>query len=178
MSRKSSSRSFSVLGIHLPVLWQFQWVGWGRALMERQKDSYEFSSVTQLCPTLCDPMNCSTPGFPVHQQLLEPAQTHVHWVGGCFPYHIFNGESTLAHLTELCGNQIHHSVDERIFKGTEVIWLWVLLSLCSLAVIIQVLQSPFLHLQYEGFDPDHLKGPFPPSRRYNSIIKSSLWMVP
>ena len=35
----------------------------------------QFSSVTQLCPTLCDPMNCSTPGFPVHHQLLELAQT-------------------------------------------------------------------------------------------------------
>ena len=38
-------------------------------------------SVTQLCPTLCDPMDCSKPGFPVHYQLLEPAQTHVHRVG-------------------------------------------------------------------------------------------------
>ena len=38
------------------------------------------SSVAQSCPTLCDPMNCSTPGFPVHHQLLEFAQTHVHWV--------------------------------------------------------------------------------------------------
>ena len=37
-------------------------------------------SVTQLCPTLCDPMECSTPGFPVHQQLLEFTQVHVHWV--------------------------------------------------------------------------------------------------
>ena len=45
-------------------------------------DSYsQFSSVAQLCPTLCDPMDCSTPGFPVHQQLLELAQTHVHRVG-------------------------------------------------------------------------------------------------
>ena len=40
-----------------------------------------FSSVTQSCPTLCDPMNCSTPGLPVHHQLPEPTQTHVHWVG-------------------------------------------------------------------------------------------------
>ena len=40
----------------------------------------QFSSVTQSCLTLCDPMNCSTPGFFVHQ-LLELAQTHVHWVG-------------------------------------------------------------------------------------------------
>ena len=39
------------------------------------------SSVAQLCPTLCDPMDCSTPGFPVHHQLPELAQTHVHRVG-------------------------------------------------------------------------------------------------
>ena len=40
----------------------------------------QFSSVAQSCPTLCDPMNCSTPGLPVHHQLLEFTQTHVHWV--------------------------------------------------------------------------------------------------
>ena len=39
-----------------------------------------FSSITQSCPTLCDPMYCSTPGFPVHHQLPELAQTPVHWV--------------------------------------------------------------------------------------------------
>ena len=36
------------------------------------------SSVAQSCPTLCDPMNCSTPGFPVHHKLPEFTQTHVH----------------------------------------------------------------------------------------------------
>ena len=41
----------------------------------------QFSSVAQSCPTLCDPMDCSTPGFPVHHQLPELAQTHVHHVG-------------------------------------------------------------------------------------------------
>ena len=41
---------------------------------------FQFSSVAQSCPTLCDPMDCSMPGFPVHHQLPEPAQTHVHWV--------------------------------------------------------------------------------------------------
>ena len=40
----------------------------------------QFSSVTQSCPTLCNPMDCSTPGFPVHHQLLELTQTHVHSV--------------------------------------------------------------------------------------------------
>ena len=43
--------------------------------------SVQFSSVAQSCPTLCDPMNCSTPGLPVHHQLPEPIQTHVRWVG-------------------------------------------------------------------------------------------------
>ena len=43
--------------------------------------SVQFSSVTQLCPTLCDPMNCSMPGLPVHHQLLEFTQTLVHRVG-------------------------------------------------------------------------------------------------
>ena len=38
------------------------------------------SSVTQLCPTLCDPMYCSMPGFSVHHQLLERTQTHARWV--------------------------------------------------------------------------------------------------
>ena len=41
----------------------------------------QFSSVAQLCPTLCDPMNCTTPGLPVHHQLLESTQTHVHRAG-------------------------------------------------------------------------------------------------
>ena len=42
--------------------------------------SVQFSSVAQLCLTLCNPMNCSTPGLPVHQQLPEFTQTHVHRV--------------------------------------------------------------------------------------------------
>ena len=41
----------------------------------------QFSSVAQSCPTLCDPMNCNTPGLPVHHQLPEFTQTHVHRVG-------------------------------------------------------------------------------------------------
>ena len=41
----------------------------------------QFSSVTQSCLTLCDPMDCNTSGLPVHHQLPEFTQTHVHWVG-------------------------------------------------------------------------------------------------
>ena len=51
--------------------------------------SVQFSSVTQSCPTLCDPMNSSTPGLPVHHQLPEFTQTHVHQVGDAIqPSHL------------------------------------------------------------------------------------------
>ena len=46
------------------------------------------SSVAELCLTICDPMDWSTPSFPVHQQLPELAQTHIHWVGDAIqPFH-------------------------------------------------------------------------------------------
>ena len=41
----------------------------------------QYSSIAQSCPTLCDPMDCSMPGFPVLHYLPEFAQSHVHWVG-------------------------------------------------------------------------------------------------
>ena len=44
------------------------------------KPGFMFSSVTQSYLTLCDPMDCTTPGLPVHHQLPEFTQTHVHWV--------------------------------------------------------------------------------------------------
>jgi len=49
----------------------------GEKLLTIQK-SIQFSSVAQSCPTLCDPIDCSTPGLPVHRQLLEFTQIHVH----------------------------------------------------------------------------------------------------
>ena len=48
--------------------------------LEGKEGSVQFSSVTQSCPTLCDPMNRSSPGLPVHHQLPEFTQTHVHRV--------------------------------------------------------------------------------------------------
>ena len=53
---------------------QLNWTDWWAMFIP-------FSSVAQLCPTHCDPMNRSTPGLPVHYQLPELTQTHVHWVG-------------------------------------------------------------------------------------------------
>ena len=55
----------------------------------------QFSSAPQSCPTLCNPMKCSTPGFPVHHQLLELTQTHIHQVGDVIVYFL-NSLLTLA----------------------------------------------------------------------------------
>ena len=52
----------------------------GKTLLCVKIRSVQFSSVAQSCPTLCDPMNRSTPGLPVHHQLPEFTQTHVHRV--------------------------------------------------------------------------------------------------
>ena len=54
-----------------------------------RRQSAQFSSVAQSCLTLCDPMNCSTPGLPVHRQLLEFTQTRVWWVGDAVSHLIF-----------------------------------------------------------------------------------------
>ena len=53
----------------------------GLASSVRTLNGTQFSSVAHSCLTICDPMNCSTPGFPVHHQLTEFTQTFVHWVG-------------------------------------------------------------------------------------------------
>ena len=69
------------------------------------------SSVTQLCPTLCDPMDCSTPGFPVHHKLLELAQIYVLQVGDAIqPSHP---------LSPLLLNSIFPSI--RVFSNESVL---------------------------------------------------------
>ena len=62
----------------------------------------QFSSVAQLCLTLCDPMNRSTPGLPVHHQLPEFTQTHVHQVGDAIqPSHPLSSSSSTITLRSL-----------------------------------------------------------------------------
>ena len=48
--------------------------------MKNQYDKASISSVAQTCLTLCDPMDCSMPGLPIHHKLPEFTQTHVHWI--------------------------------------------------------------------------------------------------
>ena len=54
-------------------------------ILKPQLSSVKFSSVTQSCLTLCDPMDCSMPGLPVPHHLPEFAQVHVHWIGDAIP---------------------------------------------------------------------------------------------
>ena len=61
-----------------------------RAFVQLNRVSVQFHSVTQSYLTLCDPMDCSTAGFPVHHQLPKLAQTHVNWVGDASqPHHLY-----------------------------------------------------------------------------------------
>ena len=99
--------------LHIWCYWYFSWQSWFQLVlhparhftwctMHRSEISrvtiysldVQFSSVAQSCPTLCDPMNHSTPGFPVHHQLLEFTQTHVHRVGDAIqPSHLLSSPS-------------------------------------------------------------------------------------
>ena len=71
------------LSYYIPLFWASR-----KTLVSKKRDgafpwemcSFQFSSVAQLCPTLCDPMNRSMPRLPVHHHLLEFTQTHVHQV--------------------------------------------------------------------------------------------------
>ena len=69
----------SLLILEINQYWIFQCVN--MIYLSIYFSSVQFSSVTQSCPTLCNPMNHSMPRLPVHHQLLEFTQTHIHWVG-------------------------------------------------------------------------------------------------
>ena len=72
------------------------------------------SSVAQSCPTLCDPMNRSTPGLPVHHQLPESTQTHIHWVGDAIqPSHPLSSPSPALNLYQQM-SQLFSSSDQSI----------------------------------------------------------------
>ena len=103
--------------------------GWWLGLL-----SVQFSSVAQSHPILCDPMDCSTPGFPVHHQLLELTQTHVHQVGDAIqPSHplsspslpafnlsqhqgLFKWISSSHQVAKVLEFQLYHQSFQRIFR--------------------------------------------------------------
>ena len=77
----------------------------GRAILS----SVQFSSVAQLCLTLCDPMNRSTPGLSVHHELLEFTQTHVHRGGDAIqPSHPLSSPSPPAFIRVFSNESVLH----------------------------------------------------------------------
>ena len=94
-----------------------------------------FSSVTQSYLTLCDPIDCNTPGFPVHHQLPELAETHVHWVGDAIQpshllsspsppafnlsqhQHLFQWVSSSHQVAKVLEFQLQHQSSQRIFRN-------------------------------------------------------------
>ena len=81
----SDPMACSLLGSSVHGIFQARVLEWVPLPSPKTQTSYYQTSicccsVDQPCPTFCNPMNCSTPGFPVHYQLLELAQTHVHRV--------------------------------------------------------------------------------------------------
>ena len=110
--------------------------------------SVQFSSVAQSCPSLCNPMDCSTSGLPVHHQLLEFTQTHVHWVGDAIqPSHplsspsppafnlsqhlgLFQWVSSSHQVAKVLEFQLQHQSFQWIFR-TDFLWHWLVGSPCS-----------------------------------------------
>ena len=108
----------------------------------------QFSSVAQSCPTLSNPMDCSTPGFPVLHQLLEFTQTHVHQVSDAIqPSHpllspslpafnfsqhqgLFKWVSSSHQVAKVLEFQLQHQSFQWIFR-TDFLWDWLIWSLCS-----------------------------------------------
>ena len=82
--------------------------------------SVQFSRT--VCPTLCDPMDCSKPGFPVHHQLPELTQTHVHWVGDAIQpsYPLSSPSPSTFNLSQQQGNFQWVSSSHQVAKVLEL----------------------------------------------------------
>ena len=121
-----------------PMLGLIVYKCWERALVKKNKrvcsTVIQFSSVAQWCPSLCNPRDCSMPGFPVYHQLLELAQTHVRAVGNAIqPFHLllfpslhdfnlsldqglFQWVSFLHQVDKVLGLQLQHQSFQWIFR--------------------------------------------------------------
>ena len=149
-------------------------------LIDIVKTSESVSSVAQLCPTLCNPMNRSTLGLPVHHQLPESTQTHVHWVGDSIqPSHplsspspptlnlaqnqgLFQWVSTSHQLAKALEFQLQH----QSFQWTSrtdlfrMDWLDLLAVLGTLKSLLQHHSSKASILRFSAFFTVHLSHPY------------------
>ena len=96
-SCRDHTESFCIPLTQFPPILTASYISTAHFSKPVSQHSFQFSSVAQLCSTLCDPMDCSMPGFPVHHQFLELAQTHVCRVGSAIqPSHPLSSPSSPA----------------------------------------------------------------------------------
>ena len=116
--------------------------------ISNMRQEVQFSSVAQSCPALCNPMDCSTPGLPVHSQLPELAQTHLHWVSDSIQsshslsspsppafslsqhQDLFQWVSSLHQVAKVLEFQLLHQSFQWIFR-TDFLYDWLVWSPCS-----------------------------------------------
>ena len=149
--------------------------------------SVQFSSVTQSSLTLCNPMDCRTPGFPVHYHLLEFIQTHVHWVGDTIQpsrplsspspptfnlsqhWDIFQWVSFLHQVAEVLELQLQHQSISPFNEYSELIsfqdWLDLFAVQGTLKSLLQHHNSKASILQHSAFIIVQLSHPYMTTRK-------------
>ena len=113
-------------------------------IKKRWQEYTEFNSVTHWCPTLCNPMDCSTPGFPLHHQLPELAQTHIHRISDAIqPSHPLSSLSSPA--------SIFPSI--RVFSSESVLCItWPKYWSFSFSISLSNEYSGFISFRVDWFD--------------------------
>ena len=108
---------------------------WRDKVLKQMWTTFMISSVSQSCLTLCNPMDCSTPGFPVHHQLQELTQAHIPWVGDAIqPSHPLSSPSPPAfNLSQHQGLSQWVSLLQQVAK----VFDWVSASVSVLQMNIQ-----------------------------------------
>jgi len=106
---------------YLSLIYNCGLIGYWSVWVSSYELKIQFSSVGQLCPTLCDPMDCSTPGFPVHHQLLELAQTLVYRVSDAIQpsYPLSSPSPPAFNVSQHQGLFIWVSSSHQVAKGLE-----------------------------------------------------------
>ena len=151
--------------------------------------SLSVSSVAQSCLTLCNPMDCSMPGLPVHHQLLEFTQTHVHWVNDAIqPSHPLSSPSHLAspfpsirifsNESVLCirwpkdwSFNISPSIEYSGLISFRIDWLDLLAVQGALKSLLQHHSSKASILQYSAFFIVHLSHPYMTTRKNIALTR-------
>ena len=124
-------------------------------------------SVTQSCPTLCDPMDCSRPGFPVLHHLLELAQAHVHWISNAIqPSHPLSSPSPPA----FCLSSI------RVFSNELALPIgWPRYWSFSFSIGHSNVYSGFISFRIDWFDLLAVQGTFKSLLQHHSSKALVLW---